>query len=98
MCTMTESVSLHWSIDFLRGENINRISFLPGDPAGHHQHAINSGTGVEYDFNLTSRSPLTSIMTINTPTDLFGAIVSCSDAVEHPADVATLDLNGKYIQ
>ena len=98
MCTVTESTSLHWSIHFLKGENIDRISFLPGDPAGHHQHAINSGTGVEYDFNLTSRSPLTSIMTINTPTDLFGAIVSCSDAVEHPADVATLNLNGKYIQ
>ena len=87
MCTMTESLttSLHWSIDFSSGKNLHRVTFLPGDPTGQHLLAINSGTGIVYHFNLTSRSPPTSIMTTNTPTDLFGTIVSCSDAVEHPA-------------
>ena len=98
-CTVNESTSLHWSIDFLSGKDVDRVTYLPTDPTGLNQLVTNEGTqsSIEYHFNLTFKSPLTSTMTVNTPTDLSGATVSCSSGVQLQAstDVATLDLHGK---
>ena len=98
-CTVTESSTVHWGIDFLSGENIDRLTYFLADPIGHDQYATNGGTGVGYHFNLISKSPLTSTMTTDIPTDLSGATVSCYDGVptSESADVAMLTLQGiKY--
>ena len=93
-CTVNESTTLYWGIDFLSDENVDRVTYFLSDPTGQDQSATNEGTGVVYNFNLTSKSPLTSTMTTDTPTDLSGARVSCSNGVENSADVATLALHG----
>ena len=79
ICTANESRMLHWEIDFFSGNDIDRVTYQLDDLVGRDQYANNSGTGVEYHFKLTSKSPLTSIMTTNTPTDLSRARVSCSN-------------------
>ena len=84
-CIMNES-TLHWAIDLLGSVDIDRVTYFAGDPTGFHQEASNMGTGVVYRFNLTSKSPLTSTMTTNTPTDLSGATVTCSDGAGYSAD------------
>ena len=92
---MTESTTLRWDVDFLSGDDINRVTFFLGDAIGREFSPMNRGTGVVYKFNLTSKSPLSSTMTISTPADLSGATVSCSSGVQSSADVAILALNGK---
>ena len=96
-CTVTESMNLRWRIGFLSGVNIDRVQYSLGDQIGLGQYGTNQGTGVVYHFNLTSKSPLTSTMTTSTPTDLSGATVSCSNGLQGSANVATLALNGRYI-
>ena len=79
-CIVTDSsTALLWDVDFLSGSDINRVTFVIGDPIGREFSPMNRGTGIVYKFNLTSKSPLTSTMITNTPTDLSGATVSCSD-------------------
>jgi hypothetical protein len=94
-CTVNETSTLHWKIDFSSGQILDRLVYLPTDPIGHQLVATNRGTGVEYHFNLTSKSPLTSTMSTSTPSDLSGATVSCSNGVDNFADKATLVLHGK---
>ena len=94
-CVVTESTTLHWDVDFLSGDNINRVTFFLGDAIGREFSPMNRGIDTMYKFNLTSTSPLTSTMTTNTPTDLSGATVSCSNGAQSSADVATLDFPGK---
>ena len=93
---MTESTTLHWGIDFSSGqslEDIDRVVYLPTDPIGRDMVATTRGT--VYHFNLTSKSPLTSTMSTNTPTDLSGATVSCSiNGEQNSPDMATLVLHG----
>ena len=86
---------LHWEIDFLSNWDIDRVAYLPTDPIGQHLVATNRGTGVAYHYNLTSKSPLTSTLSTSAPTDLSGAIVSCSNGIQNSADTATLALNGE---
>ena len=94
-CVVTESTTLHWDVDFLSGDDINRVTFILSDTIGRELSPMNRGTGVNvYKFNLTSNSPLTSTMTTNTPTDLAGATISCSNGAQSSADVATLDFPG----
>ena len=94
-CTVTESTTLLWDIDFLSGDGIDRVLYESTDQIGTEDHGINRGTGVAYIFNLTSQSPLASTMTTNTSTDLSGATVSCSNGLQTSADVAILVLRGK---
>ena len=99
-CTVNESIALHWSINFLSGNDIDRVTYLSTYPTGLVYLVANfEGTqsSFEYHFNLTSKSPLTSTMITDTPTDLSGATVSCSSGVQLQAstDVATLGLHGK---
>jgi hypothetical protein len=97
-CTVNETSTLRWGIDFSSGQVLDRLVYLPADPIGHHLSATNRarGTGhVIYHFNLTSKSPLTSTMSTSTPTDLSGATVSCSNGAQSSANAATLALNGK---
>ena len=92
---MTETSTLSWEIDFLSDhKDIDRVVYLHTDPIGHNLVATNGGTGVVYYFNLTSKSPLTSTMSTSTPTDLSGAIISCSNRVQDSADMAMLVLHG----
>ena len=96
---MNETSTLHWDIDFLSHQDINRVVYLPTDPIGHNLVATNRGTGpgVVYHFNLTSKSPLTSTMSTSVPADLYGATVSCSEGQQMSADndivMATLTLH-----
>ena len=98
--TETSTVTLHWDIDFLRfsgqDPDINRVVYLPTDPIGHNLVATNRGTDVVYQFNLTSKSPLTSTMSTSTPTDLSGATVSCSEGQQNlmSANMDRLVLHG----
>ena len=98
-CTVNETSTLHWDIDFLSSQKIDRVAYLPTDPIGRPLVAANGGTGVVYHFNLTSKSPLTSTMATSTPTDLSGATVSCSEGEQMSADnIAILTLHdGIYI-
>ena len=92
-CTVNEISTLRWGIDFLSDhKDIDRVIYLPTDPIGHSLVATNRGTGVNYHFNLTSKSPLTSTMSTSTPTDLSGATISCSNGygVQNSVDMATL--------
>ena len=92
---MSHQLYIHWGIDLLGIEDIDRVTYLAADPTGFHLEAANRGTGVVYHFNLTSKSPLTSTMTTNTPTDLSGATVSCSDGAGDSADRNVAILHGK---
>ena len=94
---MTESTTLLWGIDFLSGDDINRVTYQSGtDPIGQ-EYATKRGTaGDIYHFNLTSKSPLSSTMTTNIPTDLSGATVSCSNGLQGSDNVAILALHRKY--
>ena len=68
--------TLRWDIDFLSSSNIiQKVEYLPDDPIGTLLHATIHET--VYNFNLTSRSPLTSTMTTIKSTDLYGATVTC---------------------
>ena len=91
-----ESLSLEWDIDFLAGDDINRV-FLSHDE--EHRELTRVPTGVVYRFMATSsRFQIMSTMTTNTSTDLSGARVSCSGRSRHPqssAVMTTLDLPGK---
>ena len=97
-CTVNESTTLlYWDIDFLSGHyGIDRILYESTNQVGTKVLASNRGTGVVYEFNLTSQSPLTSTMTTNMSTDLSGATVSCSNGFQMSADVAMLVLNSMY--
>ena len=92
---MNETSTLGWEIDFLSHQDIDRVVYLPTDPIGHNLVATNGGTGVVYQFNLTSKSPLTSTMSTSTPTDLSGATVSCFEGQQMSAAnvMATLILH-----
>ena len=95
ICTVNETSTLGWDIDFLSHQDIDRVVYLPTDPIGHNLVATNGGTGVVYHFNLTSKSPLTSTMSTSVPADLFGATVSCSEGQRMSAAnvMATLTLH-----
>ena len=95
---MNESTSLHWSIDFLSGKDIDRVTYLSTYPTGLVYLVANEGTqsSVEYHFNLTFKSPLTSTMITDTPTDLSGATISCTEGVQSSAnDTAKMALHSK---
>ena len=97
---MNESTALHWSIDFLSGKDIDRVTYLSTYPTGLVYLVANEGTqsSVDYHFNLTSKSPLTSTMTTDTPTDLSGATVFCSRSEEVQSsenDTAKMALHSK---
>ena len=78
-CVVNTTV-LSWDIDFLTGDDINRVLFFPSDHIGR-QFEISPQTsqGTVYIFNLTSKSPLMSTMTTNASAELSGATVSCQD-------------------
>ena len=73
---------------------MSRVSFLKSDKTGLTYRYMNRGAGIVYHFNLTSKCPLTSTMTTNTPTDLSGARISCSNGTQSSADMSTLTLPG----
>ena len=77
-CTVNESeaLNLDWEVDFISGQRIEGVTIEQSDSIGQILTAYH-GTGVEYHFNLTSKSPLTTTMTTSMPTDLSGATVSC---------------------
>ena len=92
---ISTTITLHWDIDFLSGDDLNRVSFFKSDKTGKNYTFMNRGTGIVYHFNLTSKCPLTSTMTTNTPTDLSGARISCSlNGTQSSADVTRLILPG----
>ena len=97
-CIVMESLSLvqEWDVDFLAGDGIYRVLL------SHHELLteliLNRDPGVLYRFMVTSLSPFTSTMTTNTPADLSGARVSCSNRSRYPlssAVMTTLALPGK---
>ena len=89
-CIVNESETLSWDIDFSSGQDIERVNYLSTDKIYQNLYAINRGTGIEYHFNLTSKSPFTSTMTTDTPTDLSGARVLCYDEVQSSPSVLML--------
>ena len=80
---------MHWDIHFSGDNMIDRVIFLRDTIEGPIS-VTTPGTGVIYHFNLTSKSPLTSTMTTDTPTDLSGAKVICSDEINTDACMALL--------
>ena len=59
-----------------------QVTFYPSDVTGT-QFSPSQVSGVVYHFNLTSKHPLTSTMTTDMSTDLYGATVSCSNGTTH---------------
>ena len=96
ICSVNESETLRWDIDFSSGHLIERVAFSQSDTIGQVQTPTHDheGTRVAYHFNFTSKSPLTSTMTTSMPTDLSGATVSCSDRLQYSGDedIATSEL------
>ena len=85
---VVNTTDLSWDIDFLSSPDINRVGYLPRDQVGTLLHAKSNGT--VYNFNLTSKSPLTSTMTTIASTDLSGATVLCQDGLAGSAHMDTL--------
>ena len=82
---------LSWDIDFLSSPDIDRVAYFASvDPIGHPQRASSRPQGTAYMFNLTSKSPLTSIMITNASTDLSGATISCQDGLTGSFHIDTL--------
>jgi hypothetical protein len=80
-CVVNTTI-LSWDIEFLSGSVIDRVAFLPNDPVGYLLRASNRDQlEIWYDFNLTSKSPLTSTMTTIVSADLYGSTLSCRDGV-----------------
>ena len=74
--------TLQWVISKSNVDIINdRIVYLSSDRVGLElQHTEDD---LHIEFNLTSRSPLTSTLTANL-SNLFGTIVSCLDEIDSP--------------
>jgi hypothetical protein len=84
---VVNTTTLSWDIDFLSGHDIDRVVYLLNDPVGHLLSASKRGQFVtQYDFNLTSKSPLTSTMTTIVSADLHGSTLSCRDGVDTDHD------------
>ena len=103
-CSVMESTTLEWDVDFLTGEDFNRVIFIlieeeRAEPRDIHRLHDQNLTGVVYRFMVISLSPFMSTMTTNTSTDLSGARVSCSGRSSTPSSAdgttATLMLPGK---
>ena len=100
-CSVMES-SMEWDVDFLTGEDINRVilTHIEEERDIHLLHNQGPAT-VVYRFTVTSLSPFMSTMTTNTSTDLSGARISCSGRSNTPRSAdrttATLMLPGKII-
>ena len=83
-CTVNQTDTLRWEIDFLTIPDINRIGYFHNDPVGQRLQAFSEDIVV--NFNLTSKSTMT---TIASP-DLSGARVSCFDGLTSEAQVDSL--------
>lgn len=92
---------LIWNVDFLVGtsDDINRVLFSSNDGQFQVVFHDKQDHSIVYSFMVMSSSPLLmSTMTTNTPTNLPGARVSCSNGLSHlqnSADINTLVLPGK---
>ena len=93
---MVNTTVLSWDIDFLTGDDINRVLFFPSDHIGR-QFEISPQTsqGTVYTFNLTSKSPLMSTMTTIASADFSGAAVSCQDGSTHMETLVVEILAGR---
>ena len=76
-----DQTELQWEIDFSRGPEISDIvvRFFSSDTIIGSRRDIITNRATAYTFYLTSISPLTSTMTTDTSTDLYGATVTCRD-------------------
>ena len=88
-CVVT-TTDLSWDIDFLNSPDIERILYVSDDPIGLLQSDTSHGLETRYNFNLTSKSPLTSTMTTIASTDLSGVTISCRDGFTSSAHIDTL--------
>ena len=88
-CIVNEP-AMHWEIHFSGDNMIERVNFFLSDTIKRPISVMNVGTGVIYHFNLISKSPLTSTMTTDTPNDLSGAKVICSDEIDADACMTLL--------
>ena len=78
-CTVNQT-ELQWGIDFSRGPENSRIIlryFLHDEIGQRSDIIIFTNSDTAYTFYLTSTTPLTSTMTTNTSTDLYGATIIC---------------------
>ena len=80
-CVVNTSL-LSWDIDFLSSSDIDRVAYFSSDQVGLLL-SVSSRSQFEtrYQFNLTSKSPLTSTMTTIASADLSGATLSCRDGI-----------------
>ena len=76
---MVNTTILSWDIDFLSGSGIDRVAYFSNDQVGFLLSASNRG--IQYHFNLTSKTPLTSTMTTVASADLHGSTLSCGDGI-----------------
>ena len=91
-CTVNQTNTLLWEIDFLTIPDINRVGYFQNDLVGQRLQA--SSEDIVINFNLTSKSPLTSTMTTIASPDLSGARVSCLDGLSSEARVNSLVVQG----
>ena len=96
-CTVNQTDTIQWEIDFLTIPDINRVGYFQNDPVGQRLQAFSED--IVINFNLTSKSPLTSTMTTIASPDLYGAKVSCLDGLSSEAQVDSHVIDavlGKY--
>ena len=97
-CTVDQT-ELQWEIDFSRGPKISDIfiRYFSSDAIIGSRRDIITNRATAYTFYLTSASPLTSTMTTNTSTDLYGATVTCQDGFTNATFKDKIILHGEAI-